>query len=321
MSSADRSQLGTLNPPRWEGDASTPGPSRRRTRSGSARPPATNDAWPDEGSHHLQVLARRIPSMREEGVPEVGMADVQETLDAVALLAGRVAHHLNNLLTVVDGNASHLLETLEAAGPVGELEEIRSVCGRASGLATRLLAISGCRWCEPRVLDLRGLVADMDLGRFFGHNVVFCTDFPSTTCPVRVDPAHVEEVVLGLVLNAREAVGDRGTVRLGIDVLSGMTSEGSPAGGWVQLEVSDSGPGMDRDTLARIFHPFFSTRPFAEDRGLGLSVACGIVRQFGGTMRVSSAPGHGTTVRLWLPVAAPGVVKESRPESTASSET
>jgi signal transduction histidine kinase len=238
------------------------------------------------------------------GVPEVGMDEYRDTMDAVGRLAGKVAHHLNNLLTVVVGSATHLEDELADRRFASELRDIRDACGRASDLSTQLLSISGFGWREPRIVDLRTLVSGMDLGRFFSDEVVLRTDFAPVTCPVRVDPIDLEEVVVGLVLNAREAVGGRGTVRVGIDHLPEMKIHGSPPRGWVQVDVSDSGRGMDRETLSRVFHPFFSTRPFSEDRGLGLSVACGIVRQSGGMIKVSSAPGRGTTVRVWLPAAA-----------------
>jgi two-component system cell cycle sensor histidine kinase/response regulator CckA len=247
-------------------------------------------------------------SIPREGVPQVGAEEYRDTMEAVGRLAGKVAHHLNNLLTVVQGNAAYLEEALDEAQVdgrfVSELREIRNACGRASEFTTQLLAISGSRWYEPRIVDLRTLVSDMDLGHFFPADVVFCTDFTALTCPVRVDPTHLEEVVMGLVLNAREAVAGHGTVRVAVDHLPGTKTDGTASKGWVQLEVSDSGRGMDRETLSRVFHPFFSTRPFLEERGLGLSVACGIVRQCGGTMTVSSAPGRGATVRVWLPAAA-----------------
>lgn len=238
------------------------------------------------------------------GVPEVGVDGYRDTMDAVGRLAGKVAQHLNNLLTVVEANVSSIETSLEDRRCASELREIRDACGRASGLTTRLLSISGYRWCEPRVVDLRTLVSGMDLGGLFPDDVVFCSDFAAVMCPVWGDPAHLEEVVRGLVQNALEAVGGYGTVRVGIDHLPGKKVDGSPGKGWVQLEVSDSGRGMDRETLSRVFHPFFTTRPFSEDRGLGLSAACGIVRQSGGTMKVSSAPGWGTSVRVWFPAAA-----------------
>ncbi len=176
----------------------------------------------------------------------------------------------------------------------------------------RLLSISGCRTCEPQLIDLRDLVAGMELGHLFSGDVAFCTDFAAEACPVRVDPARLQEVVLALVLNAREALGARGTVLVRIDHLPGEAIDGSPAEGEgrVDLDVSDSGRGMDRATLSKVFQPFFSTHASSNERGLGLSVACGTVRQSGGTIKVFSALGSGTTVRVSLPASASVSVSE-----------
>ena len=276
-------------PSRSNGNGVSPG-----IEGGAAQ--SSRSSAPKEAPHRF--------SMPSEEMPEVGTDSYRETMDAVGRLAEKVAHHLNNLLTVVEGNAAFLEETLEDRRLALEVQEIRNACGRSAGLTTQLLSLSGSRWCEPRIVDLRTLVSGMELGRFFPDDAVFCTDFAAVPCRVRVDPAHLEEVVLGLVLNAREAIGGRGTVRVGIDHLPCMKIDGSPSQGCVQLEVSDSGEGMDEKTLSRVFQPYFSTHPFSKDRGLGLSVAAGIVRQSGGTMKVSSAPGHGTTVRVWLPATA-----------------
>ena len=300
--------------------ANTESPAKHLSEDPSSRSNG-NDARPGSAGGatrfpQTQEQAADRLSLPRETTPEVGTDDYRETMDAVGRLAGKVAHHLNNLLAVVDGNASFLEEALELARDealegasqdprfTSELREIRNACARASGLTTQLRSISGSRWSEPRVVDLRTLVLDMDLGRFFSDDVGFWTDFASKTCPVRVDPGHLEEVVFGLVLNAREAVGGGGTVRIAIDNLSSTKVDGSAAEGWVQLEVSDSGEGMDEEALSRVFQPYFSTHSYSEDRGLGLSVACGVVRQSGGNMKVFSTPGGGTTVRVRLPVAA-----------------
>jgi signal transduction histidine kinase len=244
-------------------------------------------------------------SMLRAGVPEAGGEGSDEAMDAVARLAGKVAHHLNNLLTVVGCSASYLEEELPDQRFSAELQDIRDACHQASALSTQLLSISGRRWSEARVVDLRTVVLDLELGRLFSDDIVFVVDVAAATCPVCVDPGHLGEVVTGLVHNAREAVGPSGTVLVRIDRLPGRTTEGRPATGWVRLEVSDSGPGMDPETLGKAFHPFFSRHPFTADRGLGLTAAYGIVRQSGGTMKLSSAPGYGTTANVWLPAAPP----------------
>ncbi len=241
-----------------------------------------------------------------------------ETMDAMRLLAGRVAHHLNNLLTVVGGNASYLNRALAGREFDAELGDILDACEHAGELSSRLLSISGCRWADPRVFDLCDLVSDMDLGRYFSGDVLFCSDLVAEPCSVRLDLSHMKDLLIELVLNARDALEDSGKVRIGVEYLPGTSIEDGPSTGWVQLEVADSGPGMDRETLSRAFHPFFSTHPFSENRGLGLSVVHAIVRQSGGTLKIFSALGRGTTVRVWLPSiasdSAPGPVASSSPQ-------
>ncbi|TVP57282.1 MAG: hypothetical protein EA351_06090 [Gemmatimonadales bacterium] len=238
-------------------------------------------------------------------ISQVGMHETGETMDAMRRLAGRVAHHLNNLLTVVGGNAAYLDTALSGREFESELRDILEACEQATELSSRLLSISGCRWAEPRIFDLRTLVSEMSLGRYFSEDILFCTDLAAKPCSVQVDPAQMKELVIELVLNARDAIQGGGKVRVGIEYLPGMSIEGGPSTGWVQLEVSDSGEGMDQETLSRAFHPFFSTHPFEENRGLGLSVAYAIVRQSGGTLKIFSATGRGTTVRVWLPSIVP----------------
>ena len=284
--------------------ASASSEERRTQRQGNGALPHADPQLP----RPLRIRRKPAPriSFPRNGIPEVGMEGHQDTMEAVGRLAGQVSHHLNNLLTVVGGNAAVLEKELVDRRFAPELEDIKEACTRVSDLSRQLLSISGRRWAEPHLVDLRTLVSEMDLGRLFEGSVGFCTDFAVAPCPVRVDPSHLEEVVLGLARNASEAVGSRGTVRIGIDPLPWKKLDGAPAQGCVQLEVSDSGQGMELETLERVFHPFFGTHPFSEDRGLGLSVAYGIVRQSGGTMKVASAPGAGTTVRIWLPTAGSG---------------
>ncbi len=249
-------------------------------------------------------MADRFSRPLPASVPRLDTQEAVETMQAMSQFAGKIAHHLNNMLTVVGGNTAYLESELSGQGFDAELNDIRDACGRATELASRLLTISGRRWAEPRVVDLRALVSDMDLGRFISGDVVFCTEFAAARCRVRVDPAHLRDVVTELVLNARDAVHGRGSVRVGVEHLPSRSTENGSSAGWVELEVSDTGCGMDEETLSRAFHPFFSTHSFSEHRGLGLSVAHGIVRQCGGTMRIASAPGRGTTVRVWLPAVA-----------------
>jgi signal transduction histidine kinase len=259
--------------------------------------------------HPISTLRDRLPDGWGDGHPD--------TMEAVGRLAGRVAHHLNNTLTVVDCNASFVEDALEGENGdrrlAAELREIREACGVAARLAARLLSISGRRWSEPRDVDLRTLVSEMNLRGRFGADLVLRTDFPAEACPVRVDPAQLTEAVLELVLNAREAVGSRGTVRIGVGNVVCRDADDGALERRVWLEVSDTGRGMDAWTLERAFHPFFSTHPFSADRGLGLTVARTIMRENGGGMNLSSSPGRGTTARMWLPTARSDSLREGRP--------
>lgn len=177
----------------------------------------------------------------------------------------------------------------------------RNACGRAERLWGRFLSISGHRWAEPRAVDVKREVSQMDPGRFVPDEVAFCTDFTARGCWAWIDPSHLRETVLALILNAQAAVSAGGMVLLRIDLLGRTPTKGGSADGWVELEVADNGIGMDPGTLDSAVLPFFSTREPARGRGLGLSIAHGVIRQAGGVMEITSAPGTGTSVRFWLP--------------------
>ena len=221
--------------------------------------------------------------------------------DPVARVAARVAHRFNNLLTVVHGNAAYLLDEMGDEYLEESLREIQRACREGEAVTSQLLSISGSQWGRSEVVDLRDFVSSLDLGILFSGEVTLCTDFPRKPCPVIADPSHLEEITRALVLNAREAVGSHGTVRLAIHHPDDLDGTGEPRGGWVRMEVSDSGPGMDSRTLDRALQPYFTTRSPDDDRGLGLSIAYGLVRQNGGELEISSSPGDGTTVQIWFP--------------------
>ncbi len=253
------------------------------------------------------------PAHDRAGGPEAGPGSLETwasrhapAMQTAGRLAGGVAHHLNNLLTVVEGNTGFVLDQITDPRLRRELEEIRSVCQRAGTLARRLQALSGSSWREPRVLELRSLVSELDLGRFVGGEVAFCTDLCTRPCWVWADPAKVEEMLFLLLLNAREAVEGKGVIQLSVHHLAAQGDDGSLEEDWVRIELRDTGSGMDQATLSRAFEPYFSTRSQCMERGLGLSVVYGIVGQHGGTIQIRSGPGEGTAVRIWLPgVAVP----------------
>jgi signal transduction histidine kinase len=225
--------------------------------------------------------------------PDVGVA--------VGRMARAVAHHLNGLLMVVEGNAAFLRSSVDDPRLAAEVQEIQNACGRTGRLSEQLLSVSGQRWAEPVIVDLKHAVTEMEPGRFVPDEVAFCTDFTARECQVWADPSHLREVVLALVLNARAAVSAGGTILLRIDLVRGTPVQGRSAQGWVELEVADNGVGMDPETVESAILPFFSTRERAQGRGLGLSVAHGLIRQAGGFLKISSGTASGTSVRFWLP--------------------
>jgi two-component system, cell cycle sensor histidine kinase and response regulator CckA len=232
-------------------------------------------------------------------------------MDAVGRLAGGVAHDFNNLLTVINGYGDVALGTLGADHPVRPLvEEIRKAGDRAAGLTRQLLAFSRKQMLQPKVLDLGGLVADLGrmLRRVIGEDVeLVLRPGPGPTW-VTADPGQLEQVVMNLAVNARDAMPRGG--RLTIETRAAEpdpavlaeTGEARP-GPHVLLAVSDTGCGMDEVTKARVFEPFFTTKELGKGTGLGLATVYGIVRQSGGHIAVDSRPGHGTTFRVYLPAA------------------
>ncbi|KAF0246391.1 MAG: PAS/PAC sensor hybrid histidine [Planctomycetota bacterium] len=222
-------------------------------------------------------------------------------MEAVGRLAGGVAHDLNNLLTIIQGYGQLLSKKLargEAAA--GELDEIRYAAQRGNSLTQQLLAFSRRQVLRPKVLDLNVQVANMDqlLRRVIGENIELVAALDPRIGRVKADPGQLDQVILNLALNARDAMpsGGRLTVSTGTDV------GGVAAGSWVTLEVSDTGSGMDASTLSHIFEPFFTTKE-GRGTGLGLATVYGIVQQSGGLVRVVSKPGQGSTFRVFLPRA------------------
>jgi PAS domain S-box-containing protein len=231
-----------------------------------------------------------------------------QKMEAIGQLAGGVAHDFNNLLTGILGHCDLLLGRRRDNDPLRqEIEEIRRAGDRAASLTRQLLAFSRKQVLQPRVLDVRQLVANMSkmLRRLISEDIQLVT----VSCPdlwhVRADPGQMEQVILNLVLNARDAMPLGGTLTIGIANLELSQSAGEElgfgAGQYVELEVSDTGQGMDTATLSRIFEPFFTTKQHGKGTGLGLSTVYGIVKQSGGHVRVSSKPGEGTTLRVYLP--------------------
>ena len=232
-----------------------------------------------------------------------------QKMEAVGRLAGGVAHDFNNLLTVILGYAAQLLSELPgSAAGAEELQEIRQAGERAAALTRQLLAFSRRQVLQPRVLDLNTVVADMErmLVRLLGADIRYVTIPAPQPALIRADCGQMEQVLMNLVVNARDAMPEGGTITVKISTAPGPC---------VALSVSDTGHGMDETTQQRVFEPFFTTKPVGVGTGLGLSTVYGIATQSEGSVSVQSAPGAGTTFAVSLPAVAqtPETSPQDRP--------
>ncbi len=228
-----------------------------------------------------------------------------QKMDAVGRLAGGVAHDFNNLLTIILGNAEIVHDLMSEDDPLRErVGVITKVAERSSLLTRQLLAFSRKQVIQPRVCDLNTIVSVSEsmLRRLIRENIDFRTALQPRLERVYMDPVQLEQIILNLILNARDAMPGGGTLRVETSHRSLLKAEtGVPAARYVVLSVIDTGCGMDAETADKIFDPFFTTKE--KGTGLGLSTVYGIVEQGGGTIRVDSEPGRGTAVHILLPSA------------------
>jgi two-component system cell cycle sensor histidine kinase/response regulator CckA len=232
-----------------------------------------------------------------------------QKLEAIGTLAGGVAHDFNNLLTAINGDAGLALESAPPGSPLREdLEEIRRAGARAAELTRQLLAFGRRQVMKPEELDLNAVVTGVErmLRRLIGEDVTLETRLHDGLWRTRVDRGQIEQVIVNLAVNARDAMPSGGTARIEtrnvtLDAREARAlPEGAP-GDYVLIEVADTGTGMDAATLARAFEPFFTTKGPGKGTGLGLAMVYGIVRQSRGFVGLRSAPGRGTVVHVYLP--------------------
>jgi two-component system cell cycle sensor histidine kinase/response regulator CckA len=241
-----------------------------------------------------------------------------QKMEAVGQLAGGVAHDFNNLLTVINGFAEMLEGDPAVPGPAREMvRQVHRAGDRAAALTRLLLTFSRKQVLEPRVLDLNELVRETArmLRRLLPADIDLAADLAAGLGRIKADPGQVEQVLMNLVVNARDAMPAGGKLTVGTrDVELGEEYArghlGVRPGAYVRLSVTDTGVGMDAATRARIFEPFFTTKPVGQGTGLGLSTVFGIVLQSGGHVEVYSEPGRGTTFKVYLPRLAGEVAAE-----------
>ena len=234
-----------------------------------------------------------------------------QKMEAVGRLAGGIAHDFNNLLSVILGYSGLVLKQALPAGAETRIEQVRRAAERAASLTRQLLAFSRRQVLDPKVLDLNGLVADLArmLPRLLGEDMDVVLVPGTDLWRVRADAAQIDQVLLNLAVNARDAMpgGGRLTIETSNAVVDEPLARRRPPlvpGRYVLLRVADTGRGMDTTTLSRIFEPFFTTKPVGKGTGLGLSTVYGVVSQSGGHVLVQSQLGLGTTFEVYLPRVA-----------------
>jgi PAS domain S-box-containing protein len=266
--------------------------------------------WADGSVGHQLTLRDVTEQERAAANERILRAQLEHSqrLEAVGRLAGGVAHEFNNLLTVVGGAAELLL--VDSKGPAAELAaEILAAKVRGATLTKQLLAFARKDLVQPRRLSLTAVVGELEplLCRFVSENVRLRLDLTAETAAVVADQAQVEQVLVNLVVNARDAIRGRGDVTVG--VAAGGAERSFRERTWVvpretvELWVEDTGSGMDEETRAHLFEPFFTTKPRGDGTGLGLAMVHGIVSQNGGSLEVLSEPDHGTVFLVRWPVS------------------
>jgi PAS domain S-box-containing protein len=284
----------------------TTGPWRHRKKDGTIIQVETS-------GHEIPFAGRRAEFVVIDDVTERRRLEEQfrqaQKMEAVGRLAAGVAHDFNNLLTAILGTTDLMIEDVPADHPNREgLLDIRGAAERAAVLTRQLLTFSRQQVVSPRVLRLNELITDLVklLRRLLGEDVTIATALTPDCGPVKADPGQLEQVIVNLSVNARDAMPNGGRLMLetkNVDLDGDYPTERVtiPAGRYVMLAVTDTGTGMDAKTKARIFEPFFTTKPVGKGTGLGLATVYGVVQQSGGYIWLYTEPGHGTSFKIYLP--------------------
>ncbi|HEX2166292.1 MAG TPA: ATP-binding protein, partial [Longimicrobiales bacterium] len=275
--------------------------------------------WPDGSVHWIEGKGRVKPDEDGRAVAVLGVSiDVTDRrlleaqfqqaqkMEAVGQLAGGIAHDFNNLLTAIIGHGDMLMAELpEDSRARADVTGVMNAAESAARLTRQLLTFSRRSLLQPEVLSPNDVIARTEslLRRLIPAHIDVCTELAADAPPVRIDPSHLEQVIINLALNARDAMPGGGTLKIATERVqfTPRPHTAAPAGICTLIRVSDNGMGMDAETRAHIFEPFFTTKPPGQGTGLGLATVFGIVQQTGGAIDLESEPGEGTTFRVWLP--------------------